>query len=438
MIGRNPVCFRNKFFLNGLLILCAALGFGCTPSGDRPQTPNTVLLFKHGTLSGNVTVFSDLLREFERRHPGLVVREELLPSSSDRQHQYYAMNLDGGRAPFDLLAVDTIWVQEFAKAGWITSLDAFLPPSEREQFFPGPIQAATFEGRLYAVPWYIDAGVLYYRLDLLERHGLDPPKTWPELVHAARRILDAEQDPRLAGFVWQGKQYEGLVCVALEVLRSNGSDLWGGDRGRAEAGLQFLRDTVAGDRITPVSVGMADEESTRQIFGSGRALFMRNWPYAWSLFQQEGSLVRGKVGIAPLPSFPGYPSAPVLGGWMLAVPQASAHQQEVGELIRFLTSPDAQRLVAMGMGYNPTRRALYSDESLVEARPLLKDLYSIFLEARPRPVTPYYLLLSQALQPEVSAVVVGRKTPREALDAVRRQVRRIVGSPDLPVNVEGL
>jgi multiple sugar transport system substrate-binding protein len=183
---------------------------------------------------------------------------------------------------------------------------------------------------------------------------------------------------------------------------------------------------------------MADEESTRQVFGSGRALFMRNWPYAWSLLQREGSLVRGKVGMAPLPSFPGYASAPVLGGWMLALPQGSAHQQEAGELIRFLTSPETQRLVALEMGYNPTRRALYADETLVEARPLLKNLYPIFLEARPRPVTPYYLLLSQALQPEVSAVVVGRKTPREALEAARRQVTRIIGSRDLSVAVEGL
>jgi len=421
-----------------LLLFCAALGLGCTQAGDRQQIPNTVLLFKHGPLSGNGAVLSELLRAFEQGHPGVIVREELLPSSSDRQHQYYAMNLDGGRAPFDLLGVDTIWVQEFAKAKWISPLDAYLPLAEREQFFSGPIQAATFEGRLYAVPWYIDAGVLYYRRDLLERHGVAPPTTWPDLVLAAQLILDAEGDPRLAGFVWQGKQYEGLVCVALEVLRSNGSDLWGGDRARAEAGLQFLRETVAGHRITPVSVGMADEESTRQLFGSGRALFMRNWPYAWPLFQQEGSLVRGKVGIAPLPSFPGYPSAPVLGGWMLAAPQASPHQQEVGELIRFLTSPDAQRLVALEMGYNPTRRALYSEKSLIEARPLLKDLYPIFLEARPRPVTPYYLLLSQALQPEVSAVVVGRKTPREALDAVRRQVTRILGGRELPRVANGL
>lgn len=420
------------------LIICAALGLGCTPTDDRPHDPNIVLVFKHGKLSGDEKVLSGLLREFERRHPGVIVREELLPSSSDQQHQYYAMNLDGGQAPFDLLGVDTVWVQEFAKAGWIVPVDAILPPAEREQFFSGPIQAATFEGQLYAVPWYIDAGVLYYRRDLLERYGVAPPKTWPDLVRAAQRVLDGERDAGLAGFVWQGKQYEGLICVALEVLRSNGSDLWGGDRARAEAGLQFLRETIVRHRITPLSVGMADEESTRQVFGSGRALFMRNWPYAWALLQREGSPVQGKVGLAPLPSFPGYPSAPVLGGWMLASPKSSAHPQEAAELIRFLTSPDAQRLVALQMGYNPTRRALYSDASLVKARPLLTDLYPIFLEARPRPITPYYLLLSQAMQPEVSAVVVGSKTPREALEAASRQAARIIGSRDSPVAVEGL
>lgn len=422
----------------GLFIVCAALCLGCTPAEDRSYDSNTVLLFKHGKLSGDGAVLSGLLREFERRHPGIIVREEVLPSSSDRQHQYYAMNLDGGRAPFDLLGVDTIWVQEFAKAGWIASLDQLVPSAERAQFFPGPIQAATFEGRLYAVPWYIDAGVLYYRRDLLDRHGLAPPKTWNELIRAAEVVLDAERDAGLAGFIWQGKQYEGLICVALEVLRSNGSNLWGGDRERAEEGLHFLRATVAGHRITPVSVSMADEESTRQLFGAGRALFMRNWPYAWSLLQREGSPVRGKVGVTALPSFPGYASAPTLGGWMLAMPSRARHPFETGELIRFLTSPGVQRLVALEMGYNPTRRALYADETLVGARPLLKVLYPIFLDARPRPVTPYYLQLSQALQPEVSAVVVGRKTPREALDAARRHMTRIVGSRDRSVSGEGL
>ncbi|NJN35872.1 MAG: ABC transporter substrate-binding protein [Nitrospiraceae bacterium] len=357
--------------------------------------------------------------------PGVLVREELLPASSDGQHQYYAMNLDGGKAPFDLLAVDTIWVQEFAKAGWIAPLDDLLPQAERDDFFPGPIMAATFAHKLYAVPWYVDAGVLYYRRDLLDRHGIAPPATWPELVHAARVILDAEQDPELAGFVWQGKQYEGLICVALEMVRSNGTDLWTGDRNRAETSLQFLRETISVHGITPLSTSMADEESTRLIFGGGRALFMRNWPYAWSLLERAGSPVQGKIGMAPLPSFAGYGGAPVLGGWLLAIPQHSPRQEAARELIRFLTSPEAQRRIAIAIGYNPTRRALYAEKPLVEIRPALKDLYPIFLAARPRPVTPYYLLLSQAAQPEVSAFVVGRKTARDTLDAVRRQAERL-------------
>jgi multiple sugar transport system substrate-binding protein len=410
-----------------VLLLWTAAMIGCMQSGEGTDRAPTVVVFKHGKLSGDGRVLSDLLRDFERGHQGVTVREELLPADSDRQHQYYAMNLDGGKAPFDLLGIDTIWAQEFAKAGWIAPLDELLTPTEQEEFFPGPIKAATFNGRLYAVPWYVDAGVLYYRRDLLDRHGFEPPRTWLELAHIAKVVLEAEQNSALAGFLWQGKQYEGLMCVALEVLRSNGTDLWTGDRDRAEYGLRFLRETIATHRITPLSTSMADEESTRLIFGEGHALFMRNWPYAWSLLQQEGSPVRGKVGVVPLPAFSGFSSAPVLGGWMLAMPNSSPHREVVGELISFLTSPDAQRKVAVELGYNPVRRALYADESLLELRPLLKDLYPILLEARPRPVTPYYLLLSQAVQPEISAVVVGRKSPKEALDAIRRRVDQIMG-----------
>lgn len=409
------------------LLLWVATTLGCAQTGEGTDRAPTTVVFKHGKLSGDGRVLSDLLRDFERRHPGIHVREELLPADSDRQHQYYAMNLDGGKAPFDLLAIDTIWVQEFAKARWIAPLDEVLTPAERDEFFPGPIEAAMFQERLYAVPWYVDAGVLYYRRDLLDRHGLEPPRTWPELAHIAKLVLKAEQNSALTGFVWQGKQYEGLMCVALEVLRSNGTDLWAGDRDRAEYGLRFLRETIATHGITPLSTSMADEESTRWMFGEGHALFMRNWPYAWALLQQEGSPVRGKIGVVPLPAFSGFRSAPVLGGWMLAIPNSSTHQEVVVELISFLTSPDTQRRIAMELGYNPVRRALYTDESLLELRPLLKDLYPILLGAKPRPVTPYYLLLSQAVQPEVSAVVVGRRSPAEALDAIRRRVDQIMG-----------
>jgi len=419
-----------------VLLIC--LIAGCSRSGGPSEQAATVLVFKHGRLSGDGQVLADLLREFEQRHPGIVVREEVLPASSDRQHQYYAMNLDGGggegkgKVPFDLLGVDTIWVQEFAQAGWLASLDHIVAPSERDAFFQGPINAATFEERLYALPWYIDAGVLYYRRDLLERHALDPPRTWPELVRSAKRVLEAEQDPALVGFLWQGKQYEGLICVAAEMVWSHGADLWTGDSESAEAGLRLLRETISEHGITPLSTSMADEESTRLMFGEGRAVFMRNWPYAWALLQREGSPVRGKIGVVPIPSFPGHVGAPVLGGWLLAIPKHSLKQEAASKLVDFLTSPDAQRRIALELGYNPTRPALYKEPSLLKVRPILADLYPIFLDARPRPLTPYYLVLSQAAQPEVSAVVVGRKTPREAVASLRSRATGLLSVSAIP------
>lgn len=412
-----------------LLISANLLLSSCLPNGDHPvSTAPTVVVFKHGKLSGEPRTLSDIFREFEQLHSGVAVREEILPSSTDQQHQFYAINLEGKSVSFDLLAVDVIWVQEFARAGWIQPVDHVLPAAEREAYVAGAIEAATFEGRLYAIPWYLDAGVLFYRRDLLDRYGFAPPKTWTELVHITRTILDREQDPDLKGFLWQGKQYEGLVCVALEFIKGHGGTLLGDRTIESEDALGFMR-TLVKDGLSPPFVTTADEEATRHLFGAGRAIFMRNWPYAWALFQAEGSPVRKKVGLAPLPSFPGHDSVSTLGGWMLAVPQRASHPREAVDLLRYLSSPAIQKRIALELGYLPARHDLYREPSLLEAKPWLAELSPVFLGAQPRPVTPYYLMISQVLQPEFSAAVVGLKTPGEALASVQRQVNRMLGAP---------
>ena len=408
-----------------LVIVCA-----CTGTSDQPVPPDdrTRIVFTHGKLSGDPKVLSNLLHEFEQAHPGVTVREEVLPSSTDQQHQFYVINLDGHSVTFDLLAVDVVWAQEFARAGWIQPLDHVLPAPEREAFAAGAVAAATFQARLYAIPWYLDAGVLFYRRDLLDRYGMAPPRTWPELARITRAILDREQDPRLKGFLWQGKQYEGLVCVAMEFILSHGGALLGRDAGDGEDALGFMRALVR-DGLSPSLVTTADEEATRHLFGAGRAVFMRNWPYAWALFQAEGSPVRDKVGLAPLPSFPGHASVSTLGGWMLAVPQRAPHPREAEDLLRFLSSPAVQKRIALELGYLPARRDLYQEPSLLEATPWLAELSPLLLGATPRPVTPYYLMISQVLQPEFSAAVVGLKTPAEALASIRRQIDRLPSAP---------
>ncbi len=412
---------------SAVLALCAVL-ISCSSAG-RTDRDGTIVVFKHGKIAGDSAKFNRLLEEFEAQNPGISVRDEVLPASTDEQHQFYVVNLEGKSSDFDVLSMDVIWVPEFARAGWLTDLTAMIDAGEREDFFPGPMKAVTYREHIFAIPWYIDAGVLYYRKDLLEKYGFSPPKLWSELVSTARYIQEREEG--IYGFIWQGKQYEGLVCNVLEYFWSNGGDVLrdgGVVIGRPEnvEALEFMRKLIVEHGVTPPLVMTAIEEPTRHLFGSGKALFMRNWPYAWNIFEQEGSPVRGKTGVTRLPSFPGGESASTLGGWQLGLNRYSKQPEAAWRLVEFLTRPDTQKILALTLGYKPTRKALYADTELKLAQPFIAGLYDIFTAARPRPVTPYYMMITQVMQPEFSAAVSGIKTAEEALRSASRQIEHIL------------
>ena len=409
------------------LLLASACDAPAPPARDEPIT----LVFKHAKLFGDPQALAALIRRYEARRPGVRVRTEALPSSSDEQHLFYVINLRGGSRDFDVFALDVIWVAEFARAGWLADMTSVFPPAEQREFFDGPTQAARWRERVYAVPWFMDAGLLYYRKDLLARHGFAPPQTWEQLARAARAI--SAREPGVHGFVWQGKQYEGLVCNGLEYMWSAGGEVLRAGRVALDSpanrrALGFMRSLLA-EGVSPDLVLTATEEPARRIFGSGRAVFMRNWPYAWTLFQQPASPVKGRVGIAPLPHFAGQRSAATLGGWQLGVNRHSRHVEEARAFVRFMTSAQAQRRLARDYGLNPARRAPYRDPALLAAQPHLAELRAIFELARPRPVTPYYMRLSQTLQSELSAVVAGLRTPAAALAAAQQRAEAVFADP---------
>jgi len=410
------------------VLLLAALFGACKPSGEESSSHPPVVVFKHSKLFGDPRPLAQLLAEFERANPGVRVRAETLPAASDAQHQYYATNLAAGAADFDVFALDVIWVAEFARAGWLRDLSHLLPAAEREAFFRGPIEAVTWEGRAFALPWFMDAGVLYYRKDLLDKNHLAPPRTWDELLHAARTVTRTESG--VHGFIWQGKQYEGLVCNALEYLWSHGGEVLRNgqvvlDSAANRAALTFMRELLTSG-VTPEFVTTLTEEPAREIFGRGAALFLRNWPYAWRLFEQPGSAVRGKVGVSALPHFIGGKSAATLGGWQLGVNRHSRNPQAAERLAQYLTSPAAQKVLALAYGYNPPRRALYEDPELLAAQPFFAELRAVYEHARPRPVTPQYVRLSQVLQAEFSGALAGLKSPSQALIDAQRQAEAIL------------
>ncbi len=415
-----------------LLVLWVAALTGC--AGSAPERGAITLVFKYARILGPADPLPGLLREFEAAHPNVRVKGESLPWTSDEQHQFYVINLEGRSPGFDVMMLDLIWVPEFARAGWLLDLTPRLGPGELRPYFPSTVEAATYDGRVFALPWIMNVGLLYYRTDLLRRYGLEPPETFDALVRQVRRIREGEGDPALDGYLWQAKQYEGLVVNVLESFWANGTRLLAADDTvfpepeRAAEALAFLRGLIASG-VSPAWTTAADEELSRRAFGDGHAIFLRNWPYAMDLFQARDSRVRGRVGIAPLPRLARGPrGAGSTGGAHLGVSRRSRHPDLAVGLVRFLTSERAQKALARGAALSPTREALYDDPELVRSRPDLPALRALMRAGRPRPVTPYYLLLSATVQPEFSAVLVGVKPPGRAIGDARLRLTHFFGA----------
>ena len=419
---------RATALVKVLFVLLLSAGCAERPAEGGPIT----LVLKHARILGPADPFPSLLREFEAAHPGVRVRSEALPWGSDEQHQFFVINLEGRNAGFDVMMLDVIWVPEFARAGWLLDLTDRVPPHELAPYFPSAVAAATWGGRTWAFPWNMNVGLLYYRTDLLARYGLGPPRTWDELVDQVGRIRAGERDPRLDGYLWQGKQYEGMVVNALEALWAYGADVLGADGrafpdpDRAAQALGFLRRLIA-TGVSPAWTTAADEELSRRAFGDGHAIFLRNWPYVLDLVDAPDSPVRGRVGIAPLPAGPGGPGAGSTGGAHLGVARSTAHPDLAVALARFLTSEPAERALVRATVY-PARTALYHEPALVARNPWLPRIHDLMLAGRPRPVTPSYLLLSATVQPEVSAVLVGLKAPARAIADARRRLDYFMAS----------
>ncbi len=393
---------------------------------ERPDARAPItLVFKHAHILGSENPIPKLIAEFEARHPGVRVKAEALPWNSDEQRQFFVINLEGGSPGFDVMMLDVIWVPEFARAGWLYDLTPRLLPQELSVFFPSTVEAATQGGRVWAMPWNMNVGMLYYRADLLAKYGFVPPATWNDLVAQAERIRAGERNPRLDGVLWQGKQYEGLVVNVLEHLWADGTDVLGPggaifpDAARADFVLGFMRGLLERG-VSPPWTTAADEELTRRAFGKGEAVFLRSWPYAYDLLQQADSPVRGRVGIAALPRHrDGERGEGSTGGSHLAVHRGTRHPDLALDLVRALTSERAQRLMVTGAALYPTRMALYHAPDLVQRNPALPEIAALTLAGRPRPVTPYYLAISTLLQPELSAAIVGVKRPARAVADAR-------------------
>ncbi len=404
----------------GLMVLMTALS-GC---GGESQDAKVATLGFAAFRLNEPKAWETVIQEFQKENPKIRIERETAPSSSTSFHALLTQKLRNQDPSIDVFLMDVIWPPEFAAAGWARPLDEFFPEAERKKFLEGPILANTYQGRIYGVPLFIESGLLYYRKDLLTQHGFRPPTTWEELANQAETILKAKRtsQPTLRGYSGQFKQYEGLVCDMLEFVRSNGGALMSeaGDQTqirdpRALEAVRFVRDRIIG-RLAPRGVLTYQEPESLSLFMQGNAVFLRTWAYAWSLANDpERSKVPGQVGVAKLPHFEGGKSVSALGGWQMAVSRFSKHPEAAWKFVSFATSAAMQKVFSQAAGRPPTRKALYQDEEILKTNPHFKEFFNIFLTSYPRPRTPLYPQVSNALQTYFSAALSDPSSDIKAL-----------------------
>ncbi len=412
----------------GALLLAILAGVAAGDAGcGAPRAPEDRLSFL--VLASERTVWLPIAESF-RASRGVSVELVEGPNATDLRESLYTAALLAGDESFDLVYMDVTWTSKFASAGWLVPLDDLFPDGDLEKLLPSAVAAGRYRGRLYRVPVRTDVGLLYYRRDLLEAAGFVPPRSFTELLDIAGAL---QSPPELWGFLWQGSQYEGLVCVFLEVLHGFGG-FWvdettrevGLDRPQALAALEFLRRCRSEERISPPGVTGLKEDDSRRLFQDGRAVFLRNWPYVFRLAQAPDSPVAGKVGVELMVHAPGSSGGAALGGWGFGISRFSRRPRLAAEFVRHAVSLESQRLLCRDTGYAPALAAAYSDPELLAANPLLAEIRRIHESAVTRPAIPRYALASDILQRHLSACLAGLAPADRALADAGRETRLLL------------
>jgi multiple sugar transport system substrate-binding protein len=393
-----------------MIIGCFLCIWSCKKTGTSEQNVIRFVTWK----PNQPAVWDEIVEIFENEHPATKIIREVGPHSSTAFHDLLAQKLKNKSPEVDVFFMDVIWPSEFAAAGWAIPLDNLFTAQEQEEFLQGTIMANTYSGKIYGIPLFIDSGMLFYRKDLLDRYGFSAPTTWDEMVYQARQVRaeEAKKGNKITGFSGQFKQYEGLVCNMLEYIKSNNGNILDPVTGKpvidqkpAIEAIQFVRDEIIGG-ISSTGVLTYEEPESLALFIQGKAVFHRNWPYAWEVSNNpKRSKIVNNVAIQRLPHFPGGKSYSALGGWQLGISSYSRNKDAAVEFVKFLTSERIQKLLALKAGLAPTRKILYSDEEILELYPQFSRMKDVFITAYPRPRSPLYPAISNILQRFFSKVI---------------------------------
>lgn len=393
-------------------------------NGDTEEEPEKVtLVYARGldTTGAN----EKLVQAFEEKFPHIKIEYREMPADTGESHDQYVTMFSSQSSEIDVFDADVIWPAEFAQANYVLELDRFIERDgiAMDAYFPGTVAAGNYNGKQWAMPKFTDAGVFYYRTDIVD----DPPETWDELIEMASE-LQGINDTEF-GYIMQAAQYEGLITNAIEFIASYGGQIIDEDNNVVVDSPETIRaiekmQEIANSDFVPDNILNFQEVETENAFIEGNSVFARNWPYMQASSEDESrSKVVGNVAITTLPAGDaGVASA--LGGWMGMINRYTEHPEEAWEFLKFMSGPEGQKITAIDGGSAPTLKALYEDEEVKNARPLFAnpEFVETLDNAVPRPVTPIYPVVSDIMQIELSKVLTGDQTAEETVQNMQAKI----------------
>ncbi|MEZ0493396.1 ABC transporter substrate-binding protein [Kineococcus sp. TBRC 1896] len=428
--GKSPAARRISFSLalaaTGVLAL-GACGGGDSGGGnsDAAQSGNSTGPITYVQGKDNSGIVQPAIDKWNAAHPDQQVTLKEQTDQADQQHDDLVQNFQAENADYDVVSVDNIWTSEFAAKGWLQPLTGDYELDTSNLLEP-TVQAETYNDTLYAAPTTSDGGLLYYRKDLVPT----PPKSWDEMMS----MCPIAQQNGIDCYAGQFAQYEGLTVNTAEAINTFGGSILSEDgktatldTPEAKAGLEALVEGFQDGNI-PRQAITYQEEQGRQSFEDGKLMFLRNWPYVYSLAKTDGSsTVKDTFGVAPLPgNGDGKPGASSLGGHAAGISVYSDHKETAFEFVKFLQSEEIQRDWLTQGSAAPVISSLYDDAALVEQFPYLPELKTSIENAVPRPVTPFYPAVTKAIQDNAFAALSGSKDTDTALSDMQKSVQNAI------------
>ncbi len=387
--------------------------------------------------SGGQNQRPDLMRKlfdaYQAQNPGTTIEIETGGATSELQRQYLSTVLNAKDTAIDIYMIDIVNPSQYFNAGWLEPLDSYVGGAAAlKPYLPVYSQANLVNGKVAALPAFADAMFMYYRKDLLEKHGVKEPKTWDELTAAAKKITEAEKNPSLQGLSIQGAPIEGAVCTFLLPYWSQGkqfNDANGKltlDKEAATKGLDmWLKMVDAG--VLKKNIAEVTTPVTVNEFKAGQVVFAINWGFAWDVFKDAAdSQVKGKVGVMPLPAVAGGKSATCVGGWQWAVSAFSKNKPAAAQLVKYMSTPEASKFLAREGSLLPVFQSVYTDADVLKQAPWFKDAANVIIAGQARPISSQYGQVSDVVRTNTNAALARTKTPTEAVNDIEGRLNRLM------------